>query len=36
MEKENGVTIVKSADVNCLATIEEAVQLGKSIVITVC
>ena len=35
MEKANGVTIVKSADVNCLTIIEEAVQLGKAVVITV-
>ncbi|XP_028393421.1 dynein heavy chain 6, axonemal-like isoform X2 [Dendronephthya gigantea] len=34
MEKENGVTIVKSGDVNCLTAIEEAVQLGKAVVIT--
>lgn len=35
MEKANGVTIVKSADSNCLTLIEEAVQLGKAVVITV-
>lgn len=35
LEKENGVKFVKSADGNCLATIEEAVLLGKAVVITV-
>ena len=33
--KKDEVTIVKSSDGNCLAAIEEAVQLGKSVIITV-
>ena len=35
MEKCNDLKIVKLADANCLPTLEEAVQLGKPVVITV-
>ena len=35
MEKCNDLKIIKLADANCLPTLEEAVQLGKPVVITV-